>query len=233
MSFASMHNDYLDPDKHLWGPEETGESYEFPEGSFGYDCTKWGPTDFYDDTREAIAAAFKSGLDFETPWMSCKKEILSSRLTRTGNSVTIEVSVSDDFDTDGSGSATFKVTRSMTSKTFFDKLERAGEEAHQAAADSQKDNRCYCGYSVGKVRPDGSNAWEFTFLTNVSGLDYPSGDNYHRWGWQEVADDADDHDIDAHPEEIPAKTAEKLAEGMLDLQPLVRVGKWQATMWKD
>ncbi len=32
MSFASMHNDYLDPDRHLW------QDYEDPEEPEGPDC---------------------------------------------------------------------------------------------------------------------------------------------------------------------------------------------------
>ena len=207
--------------------------YEFPEGSFGYDSTKWGPTDFYDNTREALAAAFKSGLDFETPWMSCKKEILSSQITRTGNVVSIEVSVSDDFDTNGTGESSFKVNRATTVDRFFEKLETAGGEAHGAADDNRKDNQVYCGYSVGKVRPDGKNDWKFTYLVSTGGFDVPPGDNYFRWGWQEVDDKVEDFDIDAHPEEIPPGIAKLLAEGMQNFETTVRAGDWQATVWND
>ena len=226
MSFASMHNDYLDPDKHL-GNEE--EYFDFPRPSC--DGTKWGPTDFYDDVRENLGKAFDSGLDFETGWLCCKKEILSSQIVRVENTVTVSVSVSDDFDTEGVGHAEGKVPK--TKKAFFNLLERLGEQAHAEASDAQKDNRCFCGYSVGRKAKDGTpKSWEFTYLVSVAGFDVPSGDNYHRWGWQEVDTD-DDQDIDARPEKIPAKVAAKLAEGMQQFEPIVTAGGWVATIWKD
>ena len=226
MSFTSMHNDYLDPDKHL-GNEE--EHFDFPRPSC--DGTKWGPTDFYDDVRENLGKAFDSGLYFETGWLCCKKEILSSEIAREGDTVTVSVSVSDDFDTDGVGHAEGKVPK--TKKAFFNLLERLGAKAHADASDAQKDNRCFCGYSVGRKAKDGARKnWEFTYLVSVAGFDVPSGDNYHRWGWQDVDTD-DDQDIDARPEAIPAKIAAKLAEGMQQFQTTVSAGGWVATIWEN
>jgi hypothetical protein len=113
---------------------ETRGTYEFPGNAFsGMDQTKWGPVDFYDDSRESIRLAFVSGDDFETPWMGCKKEILSSRITREGNKVTVEVSVSDDFDTEGTGEGSFTVNRATTEGQFFAKLEKAASERKNAS----------------------------------------------------------------------------------------------------
>ena len=182
-------------------------TYEFPANAFsGLDQTKWGPVDFYDEPRESIRLAFLSGDDFETPWMGCKKEILSSRITRAGKTVTVEVSVSDDFDTSGMGEASFTVNRVTTEDQFFSKLEEAASEAHDAAEDGRKDNAGYAGFSVGK-----EGKWEFTYLVCLDGSDSPSGDNYHRWGWQEVEEEQEESE-DAFPEELGEEIASELAK---------------------
>jgi hypothetical protein len=212
------------------------EVYQFPAGSFpGLDNTRWGPTDFYDSGKAAIAAAFRSGLDFETPWLSCKKEILSSRIIRSKNRVLVEVSVSDDFDTPGAGDSSFGVNRATTEESFFDKLERAGGEAHGRADDNRHDNQDYLGYSVGKVDKDGNFSWALTYLANIAGLDYPPGDNYFRWGWQEVSD-RNQETPDALPpaKEIPAKVAREIARLIEEDYPeTVEVGGYRAKRWKD
>lgn len=207
-------------------------TYVFPE--FSNAGTKWGPTDFYDHVRAALADAFASGLDFETHWLGCKKEILSSRVTRVGNLVTVEVSVSDDLDTPGMGRVSFGVTSRTTSDKFFERIESAGADAHQAAEEEQRGNRGYRGYRVGRIL-DGrrDHAWEFTYLVSTDGQDYPAGDNYRRWGWQEAPDTADDFDLTAHPEAIPPDVAAKLAEGMIAGEATVVCGDWQATAWRD
>jgi hypothetical protein len=211
--------------------------YEFPENAFsGYDQTKWGPTDFYSNTKEALAKAFKSRKSFETPWLSCKKEILSSRITRDKGTVTVEVSVSDDFDTPGMGSAQFTVNANTSEDEFFDLLENAGSAAWTEARENRKDNAVYVGYAVGREGPDGKRTgWEITYIVAVGEgayYDAPPGDYYHRWGWQEVETD-DDTDHMACPEEIPQAIADQLAEGMQDLEPVVKAGGWVATMWEE
>lgn len=211
----------------------------------GLDGTKWGPSDFYPEVHQQLAEAFASGLDWDTGWMGCKKEILSSRFSREGNTVTVQVSVSDDFDTNGVGEAAFSFDQEETVDSFFSKIEKAAGEAHAHALDEQKDNRTYIGFRVGRVLKKGPNAaalpvpWEWTYLYNISGLSSPPGDNYHRWGWQEVPDDADDDDLEAHPEDMPADVADKLAElitdfccGSLDAAAL-EYGGYRATPWED
>ena len=110
--------------------------YVFPDGSFsGFDQVKYGPTDFYYPERKAVLAAIHSGLNFTTPWLSCKKEILSSRISRIKNTLTVKVSVSDDSEGEGEGEA----SRRVEAATFADDekvlkvLEKLGAKAWTAA----------------------------------------------------------------------------------------------------
>lgn len=301
MSFASMHNDYLDPDRHnnneddevppppevpmawhlyriqpgdktligVYAPddgadvfgsdmnawmvengyygEEAADDYEWegdrdsvaimakregmpefyfewkaiePRGTFEIhvsgDGTKWGPSDFYDDVRKLIADAFASGLDWETRWLSCKHESLSSRFIRTGSTLTVEVSVSDVMDTNGRGESTFTIEDGDTEKVFFTNLDTAADEAHNKAITNQKENSPYIGFSIGLI-PDNADSpvlWEWTYLFNRGGHAVPPGDNYYRWGWQEVPEGTDALYY-AHPEDMPEEVADKL-EGLID-----------------
>lgn len=204
--------------------------YQFPEDTFrSYDQTKWGPTDFYDSTRESMVQAFASGLDFETPWLRCKKEILSSQITRSKGIVTVSVSVSDDFDTNGSGESSFRVTKATTQERFFDLLEKAGDAAWKAADEDREGNQSYLGYSVGPVDIDGNFSWVCTYIVNVMGFDVPPGDNYHKWGWQEVEDD---EDPEATPEEMPKEVAIEL-ERLIneDFPQVVELNGFRAKQW--
>lgn len=209
--------------------------YEFPTGSFaGCDQTKWGPTDFYDEVKAAILAALRSGLDFETPWLSCKKEILSSQISRSKGKVTVQVSVSDDFDTSGMGDASARIQTHarVSDETILRSLENLGAKAHTLADSDRSDNADYVGYSVG---PDEKPyPWVMTYLVNCGGHDTPSGDNYHWWGWQEVETDDDDNPEPRPSEDqIPADVADKLAEMMENgISPAV-YGGFRATAWKS
>jgi hypothetical protein len=206
-------------------------SYEFPTGSFaGCDQTKWGPTDFYDPDRATMAQAFASGLDFETPWLSCKKEILSSQITRSKGIVSVTVSVSDDFDTNGTGESSFRVTKATTEEQFFDKLGKAGDEAWNAADEDRQGNQSYLGYSVGPVDAEGNSPWVCTYIVNLMGFDTPPGDNYHRWGWQEVEDD---EDPTATPDDIPKEVAAELERQINeDFPKVAEFGGFRARQWK-
>jgi hypothetical protein len=325
MSFASMHNDYLDPDRHnnnaddegspttgvpmAWhlyrtqpggktllgvyvtsdGPdafgsdmnawmvengyygEEAADDYEWegdrdsvaimakregmpefyfewkaiePRGTFEIhvsgDGTKWGPSDFYDDVRKLIADAFASGLDWDTSWLGCKKEILSSQFIRVGNTVFVTVSVSDDFDTNGTGESSFIIEDGDTEEIFFAKLEKAADEAHAAADADRKDNEEYIGFKVGLIPPDADKCvpWEWTYLFNRGGHAVPPGDNYYRWGWQEVPEGTDALYF-AHPEDMPEEVADKLEElinqficGMIKADQMEYAG-YRVTPWSD
>ena len=104
------------------------------------------------------------------------------------------------------GEGSFTVNRATTEDHFFAKLEKAASDAHEAAESEQKDNAGYAGFSVGK-----EGAWEFTYLVCLDGSDAPSGDNYHRWGWQEIDEDQEQEESgDAFPEELGEETANEL-----------------------
>lgn len=209
--------------------------YEFPKGSFsGCNQTKWGATDFYGQDRATILAAMRSGLDFETPWLSCKKEILSTRISRKGVKTTVKVSVSDDFDTPGMGEASRRIVAHsrISDESILRALEKLGDEAHDKAERDRKCNQDYIGYSVG---PDEKPyPWVLTYLVNGGGCNTPSGDNYHWWGWQEVETDEETDEPAPHPpeERIPVDVADKLAEMMEQgISPAVYAG-FRATAWK-
>jgi hypothetical protein len=207
--------------------------YEFPTLR-GCDQTKWGPTDFYDDTKEWIAQAFESGLDFETPWLSCKKEILSSQILRENKKITIKVSVSDDFDTPGMGESSFRITSKTTPEEFFDLLDAASGKAHTEAIQDQNCNACYIGYSVGPVDSEGKFKWVLTYLASNGGFDVPTGDYYHRFGWQEVETD-DPYDDSALPpeEEIPAEVAKEIARRITrDYPKSITYKGFKAKQWE-
>jgi len=210
-------------------------TYEFPAGTFsGCDQTKWGPTDFYEGTREGILAALRSGLDFETPWLSCKKEILSSRITRSKGITTVEVSVSDDFDTPGMGAASARIPvhAKVSDDSILRSVEKLGAKAHEESDNDRHTNADYVGYSVGPNKKP--YPWVMTYLVNVGGCDTPSGDNYHWWGWQEVETDEDDNPNPLpEPDKIPAEVAEHLAKGMEQLKPVVIYKGYRATAWKE
>jgi hypothetical protein len=209
------------------------KQYAFLPGTFSGDSTRWGPTDFYAPVQEQIIAAIQSGHDFETPWMSCKKEIISTQILRTRKGkVTVTVSVSDDFDTPGEGEATGRITKNLNHETILRKLEKLGAEAHASAEADRKVNANYKGYSVG---PDKKPyPWVLTYLVNVAGDDAPSGDNYHHWGWQDVEYDEDDNpeeypSEDQIPRDVAIYLAKKMDETMADV---IRYKGYRATAWK-
>lgn len=157
-----------------------------------------GLTDWYEPLEAAITAALDRGKGYAwtTGWYASKKEIASACITHRDGEIAVEVSVSDDFDGSGLGWKTIRFT------TDLDRIRAAIDAAWQAAEGDQRDNRCYAGFSVGR-----GEKWEYTLvLPHGDGcfMDEPPGDNYHRWGWQEVEDGEE------RPAEIPAEVAAKL-----------------------
>ena len=161
-----------------------------------------GLSDWYPDKEKALSVALKSGKPFDTGWYSSKKEIASARIySDDGESVTVEVSVSDDFDTEGGGSA------SVSSPASLEQVRDAISRAWGEAEDDQKENQQYAGYSVlhystaipgwrkmDNVYPREKRKryarkqaqWVETYLVDTSdwGAESPPGDEYHFWGWQ-------------------------------------------------
>ena len=140
----------------------------------GGDGSHCGLTDWYDEHEAALAKALAGNGDFDTGWYGSKKEIASARIVRCMGKVVVEVSVSDDFDTDGrgEGEATLPVT--------LDSIREAIDKAWGDANDDQKANRGYRGYSLHNKK----GAWIDTYLVSMDGADVPSGDSYSHWGWE-------------------------------------------------
>lgn len=163
--------------------------FQFSETFSRGDLTKWGASDFYDDKREELVAALASGKPFDTGWGGCKKEILTSRVFSDGKTLTCEVSVSDDFDTEGLGSIT------IAAPATFEQVEGAMDRASNEAESCRKENADYTGFAIHKGDADGS--WVETYVAQRSDMagymDTPPGDNYHKWGFQgdgeEIAED--------------------------------------------
>ncbi len=105
--------------------------YEFPE-VIG-DGAKWGPVDFYDDVRDNVFAAVRSGLDFSTDWIACKKEPVSCRITRERGKTRVKVSVCGEGDAYGDASVTTQLHKRLTDDEIMRRLERAAHKAWDIA----------------------------------------------------------------------------------------------------
>lgn len=55
-------------------------------------CSSWGLTDLYEPCEAKLRSLIDSGEDFKTDWCDSKKELLSARYSREGNTFTVEVS---------------------------------------------------------------------------------------------------------------------------------------------
>lgn len=176
--------------------ERSGYAEELPRTwNDGAHC---GLTDWYPPLEAAITAALARGKGYAwtTGWYGSKKEVASACIGQRDGEITVEVSVSDDFDTDGRGERTIRFTKNL------DRIREAITAAREEAESDQKGNRTYAGFSVGR-----GDRWEYTLILPAGlGMDWdcPPGDNYHRWGWQDIEDGED------RPEEIPAAVAEQL-----------------------
>ena len=159
-----------------------------------------GLADWYPDKEKALTTALekfsKRGSGFDTGWYSSKKEIASARIYTDAKpplpGLYVEVSVSDDFDTPGSGGA-------YVPEATLEGIRKAIYAAWDGAEADQKANRVYTGFKVltrkkvhstyhggdpvGKARL--AMVWAETYIRNDSdGLDEPPGDSYPNWGWQ-------------------------------------------------
>ena len=103
---------------------------EFTRG----DGAHWGLTDWYPEKEAALRAAFESGEPFDTGWYGSKKEIASARIRMENGTLKIEVSVSDDDDTEGHG----RVERALP--CTMDDIAADIDKAWGAAIENQKDN---------------------------------------------------------------------------------------------
>jgi hypothetical protein len=91
------------------------------------DGARCGLTDWYPEIADGIRVALKEKADFTTGWYSSKKEIASARISKQAGIVQVEVSVSDDFDTEGTASEV--VGRTTNPARVREAIFRAWEEA--------------------------------------------------------------------------------------------------------
>lgn len=186
-----------------------------------YDGAHCGLGDWYKEIEIGIQEALDKGTGhaWTTDWYSSKKEIASAKITHCDGEITIDVSVSDDFDTPGMGELSIPHT------TDIEKVREAIYEAWQGAEDNQKDNRLYVGFSI----HNNKGAWIETLIQPMGDghcLDEPPGDCYHQWG------------IQGECEEIPETVQHQLvkwASGWgFDYQDDEHtIGDWTIKPWSD
>ena len=201
----------------------------------GIDGSHWGVEDWYERTEESIKTAIEEccGDDFEadwsTPWLGCKKEIVSWKISWSWRRGTYlcEVSCSDDFDTEGSG-AEF-VPHIEIEEGLIDKLKDGLRKALIEADENKKENECFVGFTI----LDG-NSWIDTYIARNPGhewsgeMDEPGGGCYHQWGIQGEA--AGGVISEEEKKAIEEKVNDFLwGEGESDF----RVGKFQIKKWED
>jgi len=157
----------------------------FPSFAHG-DGAKWGISDFYEEKERALRAALAGGRDFSTGWYSSKKEIASGCVSRFGGLIRCEASVSNDFDTEGSGSVNVVVGRKGPAR-LFDEIVAGLDRALELASADQKGNETVALWSV----HDRKGRWIESYLApcgfapDFGAEESPPGDYYHKWGWQD------------------------------------------------
>lgn len=182
-----------------------------------------GLADWYPDIERGIQQALlksqKDGTDWTTGWYSSKKEIASARISKLGNIIHIEVSVSDDFDTNGTAWYDIKFTKGLKD------LEKIRETIHKVwdmAENDRKEKKEYLGYSIGNRKSKNSQQrknWIYTYLVNTHGLEKPTGDNYFKFGWQEKT-------------KIPIRVKNFLKKGMEEKKKKICCDNWIAEQWE-
>lgn len=192
-----------------------------------------GLSDWYKRGETELAAAVAARIPFDTGWYSSKKEIASARIwSEDGIKIKVEVSVSDDFDTEGLGYAS---TTDWTLDAIASAISTAWGKAEQDRNEAQE----YEGFSVLQYREDGA-AWVETYLVNIGWGEsvFPPGDNYHWWGWQH--DGEDEGQGIPHPD-IPLETvqafekwANNWAFGRLPAENnCLRIDEWEIKPWRE
>jgi hypothetical protein len=185
-----------------------------------------GLTDWYPGQEAALAAALLAHAPFDSGWYASKHEIASARIwSPDGQTLHVEATVSDDFDTEGIGSAVFSGDDAWT----LDAVRAAVDQAWDQATGDQRDARPYQGFSI----LDAAGAWIETYLVSDGTYETPPGDNYHWWGWQH--DEKDDEGV-PNPR-IPADAVQAFvafAEAWTGESPAeLTVSGWTIRPWKD
>lgn len=192
----------------------------------GFNGAHCGLSDWYPENEKTLLEALKSEEAFDTGWYSSKKEIASARISSdNGDTVLVEVSVSDDFDTEGRGQSLVFGVVPFSLEGVRDAISRAWTEAES----NQKDNREYRGYSILRYYVKRPAVCFDYYLVNCSEYnDRPPGDNYYHWGWQDSDDNGKTPLF-----KIPKNIACKFEEHALSYQdePL-RIGVWEIKPWE-
>ena len=206
-----------------------------------------GLADWYPEKEEALKAALDSGLQFDTGWYASKKEIASARISGDHARIRIEVSVSDDFDTEGYAADT--ISAPATLGDIANAIYRVWDEAEAA----QKDNRQYAGYSLihysAKIPEWQRSPNVFPQETRkryphkvARCLDYfiapagdgdimesPPGDNYSHWYWQ---NDPEGEGRNCTEDGIPKRTVKRFEEfAKAGNSGSLRIGDWEIKAW--
>jgi hypothetical protein len=185
---------------------------EFQNGD-GAHC---GLGDWYPEKEQALEKAIaQDPMSFDTGWYASKKEIASARIYSSNcETINVEVSVSDDFDTNGMGFAS-------TSKKSLEAIREAIYEAWDEAEKDQKGNRQYMGFSISE-----DNCWIETYLFNSGGLDTPPGDDYYQWGFQ------DESNIPQKHRDALETWVKRYVSGRTKTKSF-KSGKWTIRPWQD
>lgn len=206
-----------------------------------------GLADWYPEKEEALKAALESGLKFDTGWYASKKEIASARISGDSEQIRVEVSVSDDFDTEGYAAETIPAQASL------DDIANAIYRIWDAAEEAQKDNRDYAGYSLihysTKIPEWQRSPNVFPRETRKRyprkvaqcldyyivpagdgyGMDSPPGDNYSHWYWQNDPDGEGQNCMEAG---IPKRTVKRFEEfAQSGNEGSLRIGDWEIKAW--
>ena len=183
-----------------------------------------GLSDWYPENEAALRAALQAHEPFDTGWYASKKEIATARIrSEDGIKIKVEVSVSDDFDTEGLG-------YSSTDRWDLQAVEDEVSMAWTKAEEAQEDNQPFDGFSVGR---DGR--WEETLILSDGTYDTPPGDNYYWWGWQH--DEKDEVGIPNPDIPMPIVAAfenwaHKWMYGNAEGNEF-RIGAWSIRPWRD
>jgi len=158
-----------------------------------------GLTDWYPECEAALTAALATKKPFSTGWYRSKKEIASAIIwSIDGDTIRIEVEVSDDFDTEGKGYAD---TKEWTVEAIQQCIDKAWDTANRDLDNSAP----YVGFSV----IDDKESWFETYLMSTGEYDTPPGDYYHWWGWQHDENDKEEGIPDPR---IPVATVKAFEE---------------------
>lgn len=167
-----------------------------------------GLSDWYPENEKALEETFASGEDFTTGWYSSKHEIASARITRENGLFTVEVSVSDDFDTEVT-----EYTNNLKIGTL-DALREVIGQVWDAAIETQADERASI-LRLYAIRKD--SEWVESYLAPVGiseDWESPPGDYYYKWGFQNEGGD------------IPEDIKKEIVEHITNYETSFQVGDY-------